>query len=402
MSKLQELIDKRATAWADAQTFNTRNSADGDELSAEEQQSWERAMDDIDSLTPQIELIERTNKLGDLKERQDDDRPSTDTNGGTDDEQYRAVFDKWLRRGATSLNEPERDMLMARAQEIGTDAGGGYTVPEGFWAKVTETMKAYGNVASVAEVLNTSAGNKIPWPTNDDTANIGELLDENTATGEEDLVFGTKDLEAFMYSTKMIRASIQFLQDTGIDAEGFIARKAGERLGRITNQHLTTGTGVDQPQGIVTGGAVRVTAVDVTAVLIDELIELEHSIDPAYRTNGGQFMLHDQALKGLRKLKDGDGRYIWQPSVQAGVASTLLGHGYTINQDMATPAAASKSIMFGDFRSAFVVRNVSGGAFTQLRERYAERFQVAFLGFSRHDSVVQDPAAYGVLQQAAS
>jgi HK97 family phage major capsid protein len=186
-----------------------------------------------------------------------------------------------------------------------------------------------------------------------------------------------------------------------LDAEGFLRRKLGERVARIWNQHFTTGTGTNQPQGIVTGATTGVTAAAVADITFDELIDLEHSVDPAYRNSPRvRFMLSDAALKVLRKKKDGNNNYLWQPSVQAGVASVLMGHGYTINNDMAAPATGVKSVLFGDFQAGYLIRTVKEFALIRLDERYADFGQVGFLGFARADATTQDASAYKALAQA--
>lgn len=422
MSTLQLVRDKRASAWAQAQEFNTRSKA-GEAMSAEDEAAWERALAEVDSLGETIARSERTDAL-DAKFAEIDaeraDRPVVPAGRGSDgtgdaadpEAAYRAAFVRYCRGGIGALDTEARTLLEAnfRAQGVGTGAAGGFAVPEGFWAKVTETLKFYAPVSTIAEVLNTNEGNPIPWPTNDDTANVGELLAENTPAAEQDLVLGSKLLGAYMYSSKMVKVSRQLLQDAGIDIEGFLAKKLGQRLGRITNLHFTTGTGTAQPQGFITGATVGKTgaAGQTLTFKYDDLIDLIHSVDPAYRASPRcLFSLHDLTLAFARKIRDdsggaGVGRPIWEPSVQAGQPDTLLGYGVSINNNIAVQAANAKSIAFGDFESAFVVRQVSGGQVLRLDERFAEALQVAFLGFGRFDSLTQDASAVKVYANSAT
>ncbi len=407
---LQELRDKRAAAWAKAQEFNQRN-ADGEEMSAEDEASWARALDEVDELGDQIRNRERTETLD--KRFEEIDGETREGGAGDDgqrhegdpDDSYREAFDAYIRFGLGELNPEQRQQLAdaavdVRAQGIATGGAGGYTVPQGFWAKVTETMLHFGGVMGNVEVLNTDAGNDIPWPTNDDTANKGSILAENTQISEQDLVFGQKTLNAYTYTSDLIRASLQFLQDSGIDAESFVARKIGERLGRIHNEHWTTGTGSSQPQGFVTGATVGKTTAGATAIAYDEMVDLVHSVDVAYR-GGAIFEMHDLVLAYVRKLKDSQNRPLWQPAISAEVPDTLLGYRVVVNNDMASAVATTnKTMAFGDLRSAYVARIVRGGQLMRLSERYADYLQVGFFGFDRADGLTQDASAVKVLQQA--
>ncbi|MBP6728727.1 MAG: phage major capsid protein [Microthrixaceae bacterium] len=408
MPTLQELREKRANTWSQAQDFNSR-AAKGETMSAEDEGAWKRALDEVDSIGEQIETRERTETLdkrfADIDEHGPDLRGSGDPGG--DAAKYRAAYNAWMRSGMTGISDEHRQMLAANARALQTDTGsaGGYTVPDGFWAKVTETMKLFGGVLQVAEPVNTTTGANLPWATNDDTANTGEILEEGSAVSEQDVTFGQKTLGAYTASSKMIRVSDLLLQDTGIDLEGFLARRAGERIGRIQNTRLTTGTGSSQPQGLITGATTGKTTAGATAITYLELIDLIHSVDAAYRQGECGFMMHDLILAYVRKIKDdsggaGVGRPIWEPSVQAGVPDLLLGYKYTINNDMAsTVATTNKTMAFGDFRSGYVVRKVSGGAMRRLTERYSEYLQTAFFGYERFDGLVQDSSAYKLLVQ---
>lgn len=411
---LLQLKERRANVWSQMTSILDTAEAENRDLTAEERSTYDKAEADLDSLSADIERVERHANRGDFTETAND--PGTpqlvDDNTPSTDEQYREAFINFVRGGMDALEPEQRGMLRkgwvsdkeGRAQSVGTTTAGGYLVPEGFRARIVETMKAYGRVENEAEVITTSTGATLPWPTNDDTANVGALLAENTQVTEQDVVLGQADLGAFKYTSKLVRVSLEFLQDVDwMDAEAWLARKFAERIGRIRNQHYTTGTGTSQPTGIVTGAVSGVTAASATAVTFDELIDLEHSVDPAYReSDNTAYMLSDSALKGVRKLKDGNNAYLWQPSVQAGVPSLLNGHRYVINNDMAAPAVSVKSVLFGDFRAGYIVRNVRAIQMIRMNERYADYFQVGFVSFARSDAAPQDTAAYKALTQAAA
>lgn len=412
-----DLKSRRANVWSQMQ--EVRDAVDADGWTPELREKWDRADSELTDLTADIDREERNNALDKRFADIDQDTIVVDAAGDIADSkragQYRAAFEKFVRHGINDLDVEERQLLQRNMvndpelRALGTSPGsaGGYTVPEGFWAKVTETMKYFGGATEGAEMITTTAGNDLPWPTNDDTANVGYQLGENTqATNEGDLAFGQKSLGAYTFVSGPALVSLQLLQDSGIDIEAFIARKMGERIGRIENTRFTTGNGTTQPQGYVTGATTGKTTSSATAITYNEIIDLVHSVDAAYRATGRcQFKLHDLVLAYLRKVRDdsggaGLGRPLWEPSVQAGEPDTLFGYRYTVNNDMAsTVATTNKTIAFGDFTSAFVVRKVSGGALLRLAERYADYLQVGFLGFERADSVVQDSSAVKLLVQ---
>jgi HK97 family phage major capsid protein len=313
---------------------------------------------------------------------------------------YEQVFARWLRHGLNELTPEERSVLRGqgdetRAQGTGTTAGG-YTIPKGFSGEVEKRLKLWGPMLDpgITRQLITSMGNQIEWPTMDDTSNKGALLAENTQDAEQDLVFGQKLLDAYKYTSKIIRVSEELLQDSGVDLVGLLADALAERLGRIGNEHITTGTGAAQPNGTVTASSLGFTAAANNAVSFDDLIELVHSIDPMYRAAGNtRFMFRDATLKALRKLKDGNSNYIWQPAdASIGAPASILGYPYSINQDVAAIGTVAKSVVFGDF-SRYVVRRVREFSMKRLVERYADFYQVGFLGFMRLDGELLDTTA---------
>jgi hypothetical protein len=274
----------------------------------------------------------------------------------------------------------------ARAQSTSGSAGG-YTVPAGFLNQLEASLLAFGGMREVATVLRTAEGNSLPIPTVSDHANVGAILSENSQVAEQDVTFGQITLGAYKYSSKLIRVSAELLQDSAIDLESFIGGALGERIARILNTHFTTGDNSSKPQGITASGA-GVTAASATAITYGELVELQHSVDPAYRGNA-KFMMHDSTFKAIRKLLDSQNRPIFQPDISASSPGTLLGSPVVINQDCATIAASAKAIFFGDF-SKYLIRDVQDFTLLRLEERYADYHQVGFVGFSRHDGRILD------------
>jgi len=397
---LKRAYTDRADAWEQMKKLTEAANEEERSLTGEEQQEWDRLENRIQKDSSEIDRLEREMDLAaELDDEPRSDR--TDYAGGVD---YVDAFREYMRVGVAGMAREKRDVLAnngeSRAQAIGTDSAGGYLVPEGFRQQIIDTMQAFGGVRGLAEIYQTSTGNPVVWPTVDDTANKGQILGENTQVAEQDVTFGQGTINAFTYSSNMVRVSNQLLQDSAFALDSFLSGKLGERLGRATAEHYAVGTGSGEPQGLVTGAPVGVTGSTTDSVSYEELIDTEHSLDPAYRTGGGRWLFNDSTLAAIRKLTDNDGRPLWQPSVIGGVASTLNGYPYTIDQDVPDQASDNKSILFGDIRRAYVVRDVLGTQLIRLNERYADFNQVAFVAFLRTDALVQDSNAVTAFKQA--
>ena len=311
-----------------------------------------------------------------------------------DEKRYSQVFWQYARRGFARMKEEDISMVEERAMSVGTGSEGGYTVPQGFSGKLEEALLTLGGVRSVADVLTTATGNKIPYPTVNDTNNEGEIINENIEAGDsKEPTFGTVDIDAYTYSSKPILVSNQLLQDSAFDLEGFLARTVAQRIFRITNKHFTIGTGVGQPKGAVVASFKGADAA-ATAITYDNLIDLFHSVDSAYRLNAS-WMFSDNTLKAIKKLKDNDGKPIWQAGLVSGDPSTIMGKPYIINDNCPDIATGKKSILFGDFKK-YLIRDVMGASLMRLRERYADKNQTAFILFSRHDGKLIDAGTHPI------
>jgi HK97 family phage major capsid protein len=406
--KIKRLYEERAKAWSAVQDIRQRLEQDGYDLTTEDQETWNRGLDDVERIDGEIRSEERSARLERVEASTDarDARPSGNPTGG-DDAAYTRAFGNFLRRGISGVRGEDRDLLEAnfeelRAQGAGTDGAGGYTVPEGFRNKMVETMKAYGGLLGLVDVITTTSGNNLPWPTNDDSANEGAILGENSQITEQDMTFGQGSLKAHTYTSKLVRVSLQLMQDSAFNLDTWLPARLGVRIGRAIAGHVATGAGTTEPEG-VTGFATGVTLPtgNTTSVTYDGLLDLEHSVDPAYRERA-RYALSDGGLKAIRKLKDSQNRPLWVPSLAVGVPSTINGFGYTVDNKLPAPAASAKSIAFGDFQAGYVARVVSGAQVMRLSERYADFLQVGFFGFQRFDGIRQDAAAVRVLVHSAT
>jgi HK97 family phage major capsid protein len=281
-----------------------------------------------------------------------------------------------------------RDWRIQNALGRQDGTSGGYTVAQGFMPSLEKAMVDFSGMLQAASVWTTEDGRETPWPTANDTSNEGALVGENTASDEQDVTFGAAIFRSYKATSKIVRVAHELMRDSSLDLAGELGRILGERLGRSLNRYCTVGTAAAQPQGVVVGSTLGVTAASATAIAMDELIRLQHSVDAAYRVGpSAGFMMNDSTASYVRRLKDGDGQYLWQSNVQAGQPPLLLGFPVFINANMADIATGAKSVLFGDF-SRYKIRQVGQVRLKRLVERYAEYDQEGLLAFLEFDGMI--------------
>lgn len=320
----------------------------------------------------------------------------------TEGTSYREAFHEMMKAGGdvSELSSEVRKVLRAgavdiRAQSVGTNTAGGFTVPVELQNVLIETMKAHGPMydGSITTEMLTGGGNKLTMPTIDDTANTADPKAENAPIvddGSGDAVFGQKELDAYVRSTPFIKWSMELSQDSIFNMESLLNSLIGKRLGRLANSELTIGTGVGEANGIVTASSLGITAAATAAITGDELFDLEHSVEPAYR-GLASFMMNDTTLATVRKLKDGQGNYLWQRgNVIDGTPETFNGRRVVVNQAMPDLATGLRPIVFGDM-SQYYVRKVGAPILGVMRERFWPDLGIA--GLIRFDGELADNAA---------
>ena len=358
---------------------------------ANDQPIYDAGLQEIDAIDAQIKNINDLNKRV-AEDALNDSVIIAAERAGTDKKSDGArIFAKWMRGGDQARNA-EDWAIVRNTMSTTTSSEGGYTVATEVATSVLEALKAYGGMRSVAEVIQTAQGNPMNFPTSDGTAEVGEILAENTTATALDASFGVKSLPVYKYSSKVVAVPFELLQDSSVDIEAFVRNRLVTRLGRITNTHFTTGTGSSQPNGVITAASTGYTAANatsqVTTILYTSLIELVHSIDPAYRTqNNCSFMMNDSSVKKLRQILDTQGRPIFVPGYDVSNLGTapdrLLGYPVVVNQDVAAMAASAKSIAFGDL-SYYKIRDVMDiSMFRFTDSAYTKLGQVGFLAWMR-------------------
>ena len=274
---------------------------------------------------------------------------------------------------------------------------GAYLIANEAMAPLERALLAFGGMRQASTVRRTRNGADWPIPTNDDTSNKGALLAENTIAVSKDPAFGQTVLEAYKFTSKKILVSRELMQDSNENLASLLGELLGERIGRITNDYFTTGTGTGEPRGLVTASTASGTQLAAQTPTSAEMVAIEHSVDPSYR-NGAAWMFHDTMLAEMKKITDAStGRPIWLPNMAGGAPDTILGYPYFINQSMAVAAGsgAAKSILFGRL-SKYWIRDVADIQLFRLDELYAEYYQVAFVAFSRHDGDLLDAGTHPV------
>ena len=301
------------------------------------------------------------------------------------------AFEHYLRTGT-----PLPEMAQFRAQSEGTNTAGGYLVPAGFRAKLIERMKQYGGIAENVEVMTTSEGNTLSYPTIDDTANVGEIVAEGgTFAAGADLVFGTRTLGAYKYmaggaGNLPLKVSWELLQDSAFDLPSFVAARFGERIARLQAVHWATGTGSGQPQGIVTP---ITTSGTIGTLAYADLLATINFLDPAY-WSGAKWLMNQATWASIQGLVDSTGRPLINQQNE-GIGNTiggqnLLGFPVVIDQAMPSKATGAKFLAFGDLRAAYVIRRVKDITLVTLNELYAANGQTGFMAWARADGAVQN------------
>lgn len=426
---LKALYEQKAKLAAEIQRYADILSKENRDLTAEENEGWVKLNADYDTLKSRIEKIEQADKItAESAARLADTHPAGG-DGASLDTRRTLAFSAWCRsQYGIPLNAREQEACHAlgynphtpemrvqlydthnlqavqrryrdahpnRAMDaagdfratlsIGSGPSGGYLqAPETLVRTLELNMLAFGGVRQVADTIRTTSGEPVTWPTADDTTNTGAQLGESTSIGSSvDPTFGTVTWNAYKFHSKAILVPYELLEDSVFDLPSIIGQMFGERLGRITNTKYTTGTGAATPKGIVTC-ATTYSAASATAIAADDLIKLQHSVDPAYRA-GASFMMHDTILRDLRLLKDGNGAYMFQAGLSSGAPDRLLGAAITINQDMASSSSSgTKTILWGQL-GKYKIRSVNGMRMYRLQERYRDTDQDGFIAFIRED-----------------
>jgi len=382
MDKILELREKRAKAWEAAKTFlDVRRGNDG-LLSAEDTASYEKMETDVVNLGKEIERLERQSAI-DAELNRPTSSPITNApqknlaekeKTGRASSEYKKAFWNNMRK--------KNYYDVQNALQVGTDSEGGYLVPDEFEKTLVEALEEENIFRKLATVIQTSSGDrKIPV-----VSSKGEAawIDEESAYPESDDTFGQVSIGTYKVAT-MLKVSDELLNDSAFNLEAYISKEFGRRIGAKEEEAFFIGDGTGKPTGVfhATGGASDGVTTTGASITFDDVMDLFHSLKSPYRKKA-VWALNDSTVKALRKLKDGNNNYIWQPSVQAGVPDMILNRPYYTTSYAPVLEAGNKVMAFGDF-SYYWIADRQGRSFKRLNELFAATGQVGFLASQRVD-----------------
>lgn len=399
MKTIAELRDSRAKMWAAMESFLDTHANDKGVLSAEDDATYTKMEKDLDALTNEIKRMERREAI-EAELNKPVASPLTNKPMKAEDEDktgrassaYKKGFWDVMRKKVVS---PE----VMNALQIGTDSEGGYLVPDEYEKTLVQALEDENIFRKLANVIKTSSGDrKIPVVASKGSAS---WVDEEGSIPDSDDSFSQVSIGAYKLGT-LIKVSEELLNDSVFNLESYISKEFARRIGSKEEEAFFTGDGTGKPLGIfaATGGAeVGVTAASATAITADELIDLYYSLKAPYRKSA-VWVLNDSTIKAIRKLKDNNGNYLWQPALTAGTPDTILGRPVYTSSYVPAIAAGAKTVAFGDFKYYWIADR-AGRNFKKLTELYAATGQVGFVATQRVDGKLVLPEAIKVLKQKA-
>ena len=383
---IKELFAKRANLWEKAKDFLNTHQDENGLMSAEDAATYDKMEADIQDYTAQIERMERQGQI-DAQMSAWNGSPLIGAPGagtrqpeartGIASDNYAEDYNCYLRGRA----------LVHNVMSEGVDANGGYLVPTEFERQIVTALDENNVVRSVANVIKTAAERKIPVAASHVAA---QWTAENGAYTESNSTFAQKAIDAYK-ETALAKVSIELLQDSMFSVEAYLANEFGRAFGILEEEAFCVGTGTGQPTGIFNaydnnapvGGEINVITGTSGAVKGDDLISLIYALKAPYRKNA-KFLMKDSSVAEIRKLKDGNGVYMWQPSLQAGQPDKLLGYDLLTSAYAPEIAANALPVAFGDFHS-YWISDRSGITIQRLNELYSANGQVGFIATKRCD-----------------
>lgn len=395
MNKIIELREKRVKLWDATKAFLDSRRNENGLLSAEDTATYEKMETDVVNLGKEIERLERQSVI-DLELSKATSTAIRNTpNANIDDEKTGRAANEYNKAFWNSMRNKDSYEIQ-NALKIGTDSEGGYLVPDEFERTLVEGLLEENIFRQLAKVITTSSGDrKIPVVASKGTAS---WVDEEGAIPESDDAFTQVSIGAYKLAT-MIKVSEELLNDSVFNLESYIVQEFARRIGSKEEEAFFIGDGVGKPTGIfhTTGGAeLGITAASATAITVDEIMDLFYSLKSPYRKKA-IFTMNDTTVKLIRKLKDGNGQYLWQPSITAGEPDTILNRPVKTSSYVPVAASGTKPIAFGDF-GYYWVADRQGRSFQRLNELFAVTGQVGFKASQRVDGKLILPEAIKALQ----
>lgn len=409
----KRLRDRRLGVWNQARELSDKAAEENRAFSSEEQGTWDAFNSELDALDKRIGAVLEQEKrakeadaafdalMGKPKTGPDGQRDSGGQSGRGDAE-LRAFLrgEHGAPRTYDVMPTPETVPTSQRDLSKLTNAAGAFTVPTTFYNQLVEHMiEVSGLLQAGPTVLNTTSGENIQIPKTLTHTPSPAIVLEAGAILESDGTFGQTTLGAFKYG-RMVQVSRELVSDMGVDLEGYLAKAAGRALGNAFGADMITGAGTTTPRGVIVDANAGVTGpVGTTTTFgnqatvgmgFDLLISLYHSVISPYRMSKScAWLMNDTTASLVRRIKNTNGDYVWQPSTQIGLPDSILGKPVYIDPFVASPAASAESIAFGDW-SAYYVRYAGPIRFERSDEFAFANDLVSFRALLRADGALVD------------
>ena len=395
MSKILKLREKRAKIWEEAKNFLDSKAKEGKFISEEDSDTYEKMEREVINLGKEIDILQRRElidlELSKAVNQVIKERPSNGNGIGRASNEYKESF--WM------AMKNKNDFEVRNALKEGNDTEGGYLVPDEFEKKLIEALEEENIFRKLANIIQTSSGDrKIPVVAAKGTAS---WVDEEGAIPESDDSFSQVSIGAYKLAT-MIKVSEELLNDSVFNLENYVSKEFGRRIGNKEEEAFILGDGSNKPTGILAdsgGGQLGKISSSAGTINFDDIMDLFYSLKSPYRKNA-VFIMNDSTVKAIRKLKDGAGNYIWQPSLTAKTPDTILNCPVFTSAYMPEIAAGNKTIVFGDCKYYWIADR-QGRSFRRLNELYAVTGQVGFVASQRVDGKLILPEAIKYLKQKA-
>jgi HK97 family phage major capsid protein len=413
-------IDERANIITAMQPYFDKLQR-GERLTPEDQAAFNERNADVTRLDGEIATCRRARELSVALSPSTPEAPS-----GT--EARERDFSTYLKRGSVTTE--------LRAAGEATNSAGGYLVPPGWWQRLQVAQKAFGGTANSFEQIQTESGQPMNWATTDPTTVVATILGENTQVSDVDYTFGQGTLGAYLFTNGANKVSFQLANDSAFDVDAFVTARIGEAHGRAQAQYAISGTGSNQPLGVVpalgakgsagtsggsisgvggyvtlaVGGAVKNFAGSSTELISNTVnpttcLSMIAAVDPAYRAMGARWYMSDNQVMGLRGQVDSNGRPLlnMQDGLSEGAVGTVFGYEVQIDQNIPNlTASTAGGPIFGHLETAMVKRTVTQSGILRLSERYADFLQVGFIGYTRWDIRANDLRSAVTVKPAAT
>jgi HK97 family phage major capsid protein len=370
MEYLKRQVEARQSAWHAAKALLDHAAAEGRDLSAEEQEQYDRINADIDMRSKRIDDLKAAESRAADIEASLIDAPEVREAASLRTENDFDMVRKLVSGEIRSHVFERRDLNTADDSSI---------VPQTFYDVIQEKLVTVGPMldGGIVTLLNTASGEDIKVPV-EASRPLGTAIDEATSITPLDPTFSTITLKSQKVAV-LTKVSRELLQDSGIDVVSYLGRTLGTSVGVKVNNLLTVGTGTVQPNGIVTAAGSGITGGTAVggAFTADNLIDLAHAVDGAYVRLGGAFMMRRASMGALRKLKDNAGQYLYVPAATVGMADSFAGYAVVENPDVPAIATGARSALFG-WHGSYHVRQVGGIEVARSDDAYFASDEVGF------------------------